>query len=117
MTDSPLSCLSSVVMLTAVCIGSGQTIIAESGSPEVKAGSPTLLGITGLSVNGQIHSHGFGPHATGENNLTGDVRSFDQILVLLSGIRDCQMTSPRMSCFKTLVVANFPCPKKHSHDC
>ena len=58
MTDSPLRCLSSAVMLTAVCIGSGQTMLAESGPPEVQAGSPTLLGITGLSVNGQIHSHG-----------------------------------------------------------
>ena len=46
MTDSPLRCLSSLVILTAVCIGSGQTMLAESGQPEVKAGSPTLLGIT-----------------------------------------------------------------------
>lgn len=26
--------------------------------PEVKPGTPTLLGVTGLSVNGQIHAHG-----------------------------------------------------------
>ena len=26
--------------------------------PELKPGTPTLLGITGLSVNGQVHSHG-----------------------------------------------------------
>ncbi len=58
MIDSPLRCLSSAVMLTAVCIGSGQTMFAESKPPEVKAGSPTLVGITGLSGNGQIHSHG-----------------------------------------------------------
>ncbi len=34
-------CLSSIAMLTAVCIGSGQAILAESGQPEVKAGPPT----------------------------------------------------------------------------
>lgn len=54
---SRLRCLSSVVMLTTVCIGSGQTILLASGQPKVKAGSPVLLGITGLFVNRQIHSH------------------------------------------------------------
>ncbi len=34
MIDSPLCCLSSIVMLTAVYIGSCQTILAENRQPE-----------------------------------------------------------------------------------
>ncbi len=47
---SMLSAIASIV----VC-GMGH---AGDSPPDVKPGSPTLLGITGMSVNGQIHSHG-----------------------------------------------------------
>jgi len=32
--------------------------VAQSAAPDLKPGEPTLLGVTGLSVNGQVHSHG-----------------------------------------------------------
>lgn len=34
------------------------TALAENKPPDVKIGTPTLLGISGLSVNAQVHSHG-----------------------------------------------------------
>jgi len=34
------------------------TMYADDRLPEIRTGTPTLLGVTGLSMNGQIHSHG-----------------------------------------------------------
>ncbi len=61
------SILSAIVSIV-VC-GTGH---AGDSPPDVKPGSPTLLGITGLSVNGKIHSHGLPTTWHVESGLTTD---------------------------------------------
>lgn len=48
----------SLVLFSAWLVIVHGTVFAEKAPPEVKSGSPTLLGITGLSVNGQVQAHG-----------------------------------------------------------
>lgn len=42
----------------AIAVCSPLLLVAAEAPPDVKPGTPTLLGITGLSVNGEVHSHG-----------------------------------------------------------
>ena len=46
------------LVLTVGLLLSCATIYADDRLPEIRTGTPTLLGVTGLSMNGQIHSHG-----------------------------------------------------------
>lgn len=48
----------SMCMVTIFVAAPGSTVRGENRRPDVKNGSPTLFGLNGLSVNGQIHSHG-----------------------------------------------------------
>ena len=45
-------------LLFAVVLVPRTALFSAEAPPDVKPGSPTLLGITGMSVNGQVHSHG-----------------------------------------------------------
>jgi hypothetical protein len=45
-------------LLFAVFLFQRTPLVSAETPPDVKLGPPTLLGITGLSVNGQVHSHG-----------------------------------------------------------
>jgi hypothetical protein len=48
----------SLLLASILLAGWPQWASGENLPPEVNPGEPTLLGISGLSVNGQVHSHG-----------------------------------------------------------
>ncbi len=58
MPTVPLRRLTEVVLSASMMLLPSAVSLSADGPPEVKTGLPTLLGIKGLSVNGQIHSHG-----------------------------------------------------------